>query len=173
MILRYNTCTVQSSAGADQPEQLNFINVRYDLAPYSHPTARYRTVLSSLQQVHVALSFANFANVKSYRNILQCTAHRLQFLFFLKRFRSDFVSKSTNNSILLETGRSYHSTLFSSSVALVFYLLSSYITVPFRVHILLYLLTAQIQLCSCTDPGPSSTQRSHSYSGRFNPVCLS
>jgi hypothetical protein len=34
-------------------------------------------------------------------------------------------------------------------------------------------LTAQIQLCSFADPGPSSTQHSHSYSGRFNPVCSS
>jgi hypothetical protein len=32
-------------------------------------------------------------------------------------------------------------------------------------------LTAQIQQCRCTDPGPSPIKRSHSYSGRFHPVC--
>jgi hypothetical protein len=69
--------------------------------------------------------------------------------------------KSTNNSILLETGRSYHSTLFLIFVAPVF----------LQAHILLYFLTTQIQQCRCTDPGPSSSQRSHCKSGRFNPVC--
>jgi hypothetical protein len=47
MILQYNTSTVQLSAGADQPGQLNFINVQYDSAPYNHSTARYHFVLSS------------------------------------------------------------------------------------------------------------------------------
>jgi hypothetical protein len=47
IILRYNTCTVLSSAGADHPGQLNFINVQYNSAPYNHSMARYCTVLSS------------------------------------------------------------------------------------------------------------------------------
>ncbi len=53
-----------------------------------------------------------------------------------------------------------------------FFHLSSYTTVPFRVHILLYLLTAQIQQCRCTDPGPSWSQCFHSNSGRFYPIFL-
>jgi hypothetical protein len=44
----------------------------------------------SRQQAHVALSFATFANVKSFCIISQCTAHRLQFLFFLKSFALRF-----------------------------------------------------------------------------------
>ncbi len=48
---------------------------------------------------------------------------------FLSAFCSDFASKSTNNSILLERGRSYHSTLFLIFVALVSSL-SSYTAVP-------------------------------------------
>ncbi len=58
------------------------------------------------------LSLSQISPEWGFFHISQCTAHRLQFLFFLKHFRSDFASKSTNNSILLERGRSYHSTLF-------------------------------------------------------------
>ncbi len=52
MILRYKTCTIQSSAGADQPGQPNSINVRCVFAPYNHTTvqALYRTVISRCRQ---------------------------------------------------------------------------------------------------------------------------
>ncbi len=79
----------------------------------------------------------------------------------LSIFRSDFASKSTNKSILLDRGWSYHSTLFLNVCCM-----------TFVVPILLSLFTTQIQQCSCTDLGPSPTQRSHSYSGCFNPVFL-
>jgi hypothetical protein len=114
---------------------------------------------------HVALSFANFANVRVFRIIsLQQAYFRsllrrfrqresalrtyfvsgsdfrsplrqlrsvqpigYNFCLFLKLFRSDFASKSTNYSILLKTGRSYHSTLFfKASVFLIFELLLLY-----------------------------------------------
>ena len=91
---------------------------------------------------HVALSFADFANVRvlcehyfvsvsdsrsPLRQLRSVQPIGYNFCLFLKRFRSDFASKSTNNSILLETGRSYHSTLFfKASVFLIFELLLLY-----------------------------------------------
>ncbi len=48
MILRYNTYTVQSSAGIGQPGKLNSINLRYDSALYNHSTVKVprRTLIS-------------------------------------------------------------------------------------------------------------------------------
>ena len=88
------------------------------------------------------LSFADFANVRVLREHYFASVSDFRsplrqlrsvqpigynFCLFLKRFRSDFASKSTNNSILLKTGRSYHSTLFfKASVFLIFELLLLY-----------------------------------------------
>ncbi len=115
---------------------------------------------SSHQQAHVALFFAYFASVRIFRVISQCTAIGYNFVVFL----SVLLRNLQTNYILLDRGRLYHSTRYS---IFNFCFTSSFS----RIHILLYLLTAQIQLYSCTDPGPSPTQRSHSHSGRFNPVC--
>jgi hypothetical protein len=77
----------------------------------------YTLILHAGFNKRTSLSLSQFRQFVRLYRISQCTAHRLQFLFFLKRFRSDSASKSTNNSILLETGRSYHSTLFLNFVA--------------------------------------------------------
>jgi hypothetical protein len=74
---------------------------------------------------HVVLSFANFTSVRIFRYyfaVYNCIGYN--FLLFY----SDFASKSTNNSILLERGRSYHSTLFLTLLRQFFS--SSYTAVP-------------------------------------------
>jgi len=121
----------------------------------SHQCAYFRSPLRRFRQRESASHYFASASVLSL-------SLAPIFVCFLSVFRTGFPSNPTNNSILLETGRSYHGTLFFKAPVLL--ILNYYCCIP---------LTAQIQLCSFADPGPSSTQHSHSYSGRFNPVCSS
>jgi hypothetical protein len=118
-----------------------------------------------LQQVHVALSLSLFRQLVRLFCISQCMAQRLQFCCFSAacslRFRFEIYKQLNFVGERIELSQY---SIFSIQVHILLYLFD---------HILLYLLyllTAQIQQCRCTDPGPSSSQPFHSNSGNFNPV---
>ncbi len=112
---------------------------------------------------HTSLSLLPISPVwRFFVSILQCMAHWLQLIKrFSLRFRFEIYKQFNFVGQRPE--------LSQDSIFKV--LLHQNCTVVLC-PCLLSLLTTQIQQCSCTDLGPSPTQRSHSYSDRFNPVFL-